>query len=429
MEEEIWKTIPISIKYEASTRGRIRRIKTGHILKYDKNGLGYLRVDIKGTFGENITRFVHQLVAITFIPNPDNEPTVNHINHKRSNNNVNNLEWASHKKQKKHSRKRKLTSEEDPSSSKWGKRDIWKCDKLTGKRIKMFKSIREAACAIDSSFQAMSQIFNVAENHEISNSLSDSREGRLVAAGFKWEYDELRTFKTEEWCSIDPLHTKGVEGYEISTLGRSCDPKGIVRSPTRGGDYPLISINSIKFFAHRLVALTFLPIVDGKDFVNHIDGNKCNPIVDNLEFCSLSENIQHAYENDLFKKNKEIWQYDLNGNFIKEFNCMNEVKDELGIVSASKILTAIVKESVSCGFIWRRKSDDKSKFIVKRRKIRKTKKVWQYDLDGNFIKEFNSTKEVKDKLGINIKMAIPKGGSAGGFTWRRPSDDKSTIVK
>jgi len=413
MEEEIWKTIPISIKYEASTRGRIRRIKTGHILKYDKDARGYLKVDIKGTFYENITRCVHQLVAITFIPNPDNEPTVNHINHKRSDNNINNLEWASQKKQKKHSRKRKLTPEEDPSSSKWGKRDIWKCNKLTGERIKMFKSIREAACAIDSSFQGMSQIFNVAENHEISNSLSDSREGRLVAAGFKWEYDELRTFKTEEWCSIDPLHTNGVEGYEISTLGRLFDPKGIVRSPINGGDYPVFNIKGIHL-AHRLVALTFLPIVDGKDF-------------DNLEFCSRSENMQHAYENDLFKKNKKIWQYDLNGNFIKEFNCMNEVKDELGIVSASKINTAIVKESVSCGFLWRRKSDDKSKVIVKR--IRKTKKAWQYDLDGNFIKEFNSAKEVKDKLGIDIKLSISKGGSAGGFIWKRPSDDKRKVVK
>ena len=282
----------------------------------------------------------------------------------------------------------------------------------------MFKSIREAYCKTESSFRGvLSQIFHVAENHEISKSLPESREGMLVAAGFKWKYDELRKFKTEEWCSIDPLHVKGAEGYEISTLGRSCDPKGIVRSPVRYGKYPMISIKGVQFLAHRLVALTFLQRIEVKDFVNHIDGNKCNPIVDNLEFCSRSENMQHAYENDLFKKNKKIWQYDLNGNFIKEFNCMNEVKDELGIVSASKILTAIVKESVSCGFIWRRKSDDKSKFIVKRRKIRKTKKVWQYDLDGNFIKEFNSTKEVKDKLGINIKMAIPKGGSAGGFTW------------
>ena len=420
MEEEIWKTIPISKNYEASTRGLIRRIKTGHILKSHNNGTGYLRVDIKGTFGENITRFVHQLVAITFIPNPDNEPTVNHINHKRSNNNVNNLEWASYKKQTEDTRKRKLTIEEDPSSSEWGKRNIWKCDQFTGERIEMFKNIREAACAVESSFQGMSQIFNVAESHEISNSVPGSREGRLVAAGFKWEYDELRTFKKEEWCYIDPLHTKGVEGYEISTLGRSCDPKGIVRSPISGGNYPVMTIKGVSFRAHRLVALTFLQIVDGKDFVNHIDGNKCNPIVDNLEFCSLSENAQHAHDNGLIiRETKKVWQYDLKGNFIKEFNSAKEAKDELGSGSGSNIRRAIVKESVSGGFLWRRPSYDKSKVVVKRRKIRKTKKVCQYDLNENFIKEFNSAKEAKDELGSgNILMAISKGSSAGGFYWK-----------
>ena len=267
MEEEIWKTIPISKNYEASTRGLIRRIKTGHILKSHNNGTGYLRVDIKGTFGENITRFVHQLVAITFISNPDNEPTVNHINHDPSNNNVSNLEWLSKKGQMKHSRKRKLTPEEDSSSREWGNRNVWKCDKFTGERIQMFKNIREAACAVKSSFQGMSQIFNVAENHEISNSLPDSRKGRLISTGFKWKYNKLRTFKEEEWCYIDPLHTKGVEGYQISTLGRSCDPKGIVRSPRCGGDYPIITIKGSSFSVHKLVALTFLPRVEGKDYV------------------------------------------------------------------------------------------------------------------------------------------------------------------
>ena len=424
MEEEIWKTIPISKKYEASTFGRIRRIKKRNMLKPYKHEDGYLTVGIKGTLGENITRFVHRLVAITFIPNPDNEPTVNHINHDRSNNNVNNLEWASHKNQNNHSRKRKLTIEEYPSSSE-GDRNIWKCDKFTGERIEMFKSIREAYCKTESSFRGVfSQIFYVAENHEISNSLPDSREGMLVAAGFKWKYDELRKFKTEEWCSIDPLHVKGAEGYEISTLGRSCDPKGIVRSPVRYGKYPMISIKGVQFLAHRLVALTFLQRIEGKDFVNHIDGNKCNPIVDNLELCSQSENIQHAYDNGLIiREIKKVCQYDLKGNFIKEFNSVKEATDELGIVGDNNISCAILREGSAGGFIWRRQSGDKSKIVVKQRKKRKTKKVWQCDLKGNFIKEFNSVNEAKDELcnvSGNIQSAITKRGSACGFTWRRP---------
>lgn len=44
---------------------------------------------------------------------------------------------------------------------------------------------------------------------------------------------------------------------------------------------------------HRLIADTFLPKVDGKNFVNHIDGNKTNNRIDNLEWCTSSENEVH----------------------------------------------------------------------------------------------------------------------------------------
>jgi len=71
---------------------------------------------------------------------------VNHIDHEPSNNHVSNLEWATHREQVLHSRKRKLTTEETPFTDTWGVRDIWKCDSETGERLEMFSTIREAAC-------------------------------------------------------------------------------------------------------------------------------------------------------------------------------------------------------------------------------------------------------------------------------------------
>jgi hypothetical protein len=47
---------------------------------------------------------------------------------------------------------------------------------------------------------------------------------------------------------------------------------------------------------HRLVALTFIPNPLGLPQVNHIDGNKLNNCVDNLEWCDQSTNMQHAYK-------------------------------------------------------------------------------------------------------------------------------------
>lgn len=53
--------------------------------------------------------------------------------------------------------------------------------------------------------------------------------------------------------------------------------------------------------AHRLVALTFIPTSNTKLQVNHKDGNKANNKVDNLEWCTQSENMLHAYRTGLEK--------------------------------------------------------------------------------------------------------------------------------
>jgi hypothetical protein len=58
------------------------------------------------------------------------------------------------------------------------------------------------------------------------------------------------------------------------------------------------------YSVHRLVALTFLPNVNNKPQINHIDGNPLNNKVDNLEWCTFSENQRHAYDTGLKGKNE-----------------------------------------------------------------------------------------------------------------------------
>lgn len=86
---EQWKPIKGHESYEISNQGRVRNIARGNVRKLTKNEKGYLRVNLNGKWLR-----VHRLVAIAFVPNPDNKPQVNHIDGDKANNRADNLEWV-----------------------------------------------------------------------------------------------------------------------------------------------------------------------------------------------------------------------------------------------------------------------------------------------------------------------------------------------
>jgi hypothetical protein len=105
--QEIWKDVPeYEGIYQVSNLGNVRSLnynnnkKTKEICK-KKHKTGYLNVVLCKN-SEKKNKGVHRLVALAFIPNPNNYPCVNHIDTNKANNNVENLEWCTHSQNTQH---------------------------------------------------------------------------------------------------------------------------------------------------------------------------------------------------------------------------------------------------------------------------------------------------------------------------------------
>ena len=180
----------------------------------------------------------------------------------------------------------------------------------------------------------------------------------------------------EDWKDIE-----GYEGhYQISNLGnvKSLYHKNkcgiiyrekILKPVFNGKNYQisLCSGGNVKIYLiHRLVAKAFL----GKSdlLVDHIDGNKLNNNINNLEYVTPRENTIRAYKSNLInipkgknnynygkpsKKRKRIGQYDDNENLIKVWDYADMITKELNINASNIRSCCRNKRNKAGGFVWK----------------------------------------------------------------------------
>lgn len=175
MEE--WKQIEVNGKqtnYEVSTKGRVRNVKTGRIMKLHINHRGYLKLNLYVN-KKRMNFTVHRLVALAFIPNNDTEKTeVNHIDENKTNNCVENLEWVTPKENMNHG-----TVQERKGKS------LSKTMKGTPSHLK----IKIRCVELDRIFESLTEASQELGLHE--SNLSYCLSGKYkTCGGFHWEYVE-----------------------------------------------------------------------------------------------------------------------------------------------------------------------------------------------------------------------------------------------
>jgi len=174
----------------------------------------------------------------------------------------------------------------------------------------------------------------------------------------------------------------GYEGYyQVSNLGnvRSLDRKidhGLYYSTVKGKSMP-IRLNKKGYpkvaltkgtvfkqpFIHRLVCIAFVPNPENKPQVNHIDGNKLNNHVSNLEWVTNLENTRHSYKylnraermpkaGPKHPSNRPVNQYDLNGNLLGTFYSATKAGKDLNLRLLGIARCARGERKTYAGFKW-----------------------------------------------------------------------------
>ena len=166
---------------------------------------------------------------------------------------------------------------------------------------------------------------------------------------------------------------KDIEGYkghyQISNYGnvRSLKKDAFLMKGGYLKGYKIINLwkngTGKMFRVHRLVAAAFIPNPENKPCIDHIDGNRTNNHADNLRWVTAKENSNNYNAPNTYKGKKinkggkAVLQYDLEGNFIKEWVTTMEIQRQLNYhrSNISNCCNGLVKTAYN--YIWRYKNE------------------------------------------------------------------------
>lgn len=263
----------------------------------------------------------------------------------------------------------------------------------------------------------------------------------------------------EVWKSVGVVRGIDFTGlYEVSNMGQVRSLNATIIRPdgtnyTRKGTllkqnkdktgYFKVSLSYIKRYTcavHELVMKAFCPNPDTEIYtdINHIDEDKTNNRLDNLEWTTHKENMNYGTRNKRLSKSlretvgRKVVQLDLNLKFVKEWDSVAFMR-ETTEYSWGGIQCCLCKTSKSCcGYVWVYAEDYYSGdyltfYNEEYMQNKRFRKIVQMDLDYNFIKQWNSIAEAArngfTRSGID-RCVCGERKKSQGFRWMYLEDYK-----
>lgn len=392
MENEIWRpVVGYEGLYEISSFGRVKRLarvsvdSMGRVMTYKEKILtnyinkqtGYPCINLSKD-GKVKSQNIHRLIAIAFIPNPNNLPCVNHVDEVRANSVLSNLEWCSR-------------SYNNSYGSANAKRKATLRKNLEGKHKTIFQF------NIDGSLVCIHQC-GVSQLEELLGfDISDCLLGKSKTAhGFVFSYNS--TFRYEEdkpkshqkYVILLDDNNNEVKRYKsVSEAGREngFDRHMLSRTPKIDG---VVTVNGLRF------------IVEQKEN-EYIPKGRKGP------------------RPDLKGKGaKPVCQYTKDGEFVKEFPSATDAAISFGKKLCSDITNCCKGNlKTAYGFIWRYKGETAPEPF----KTDATRKINQFTFDGEYVATHNSIKDAIRTLGKGVTTCIGNNlagrtHSAYGYVWK-----------
>lgn len=242
--------------------------------------------------------------------------------------------------------------------------------------------------------------------------------------------------------------------YKVSSHGKvySCITGKILNTRLSSSGYLKVQLyknNQPKtVYIHRLVASSFLDKKSENLEVNHIDGNKTNNNIENLEWVTKSENQIHAIKNNLRKsspmlgktgrknpKSKPVLQFSMQGKFLAEYACISEAARSVNCKHSSISACLSGRKKTAAGYVWKHKQADEHPIFIetgllnsqgsrtwKQTNPRKSRKIAQVNLYGETVRVWDNYKQLSSETGYDsgniYKVIAGKVKTAYGFIWK-----------